>query len=141
MAVYKYFNNSNILHVTCFFLSFTFIFTFFTVILKNTELQFTLFFYLFDFLLIFKVLIVGQYWMQSKVSLNTSKLNMSSVFQGNGTFVNSVVVQHHPFVLRSTDRRIDVACDYEEVQRKLRGGKQVLEGYVEELHFSIVSFS
>ncbi|GFY77909.1 uncharacterized protein TNIN_129081 [Trichonephila inaurata madagascariensis] len=47
---------------------------------------------------------------------------------GNGTFVNSVVVQHHPFVLRSTDRRIDVACDYEEVQRKLRGGKQVLEG-------------
>ncbi|GFU87270.1 ZP domain-containing protein [Trichonephila clavipes] len=48
---------------------------------------------------------------------------------GNGTFVNSVVVQHHPFVLRSTDRRIDVACDYEEVQRKLRGGKQVLEGY------------
>lgn len=52
---------------------------------------------------------------------------------GNGTFVNSVVVQHHPFVLRSTDRRIDVACDYEEVQRKLRGGKQVLEGDLQSL--------
>lgn len=47
---------------------------------------------------------------------------------GNGTFINSVVVQHHPFVLRSNDRKIDVACDYEEVQLKLRGGKQINDG-------------
>ncbi|XP_023213334.1 uncharacterized protein LOC111616142 [Centruroides sculpturatus] len=51
----------------------------------------------------------------------------------NGTFTNSVVVQHHPFILRTSDRRINIACDYEEVQRKLRGGKQVLEGDLQSL--------
>lgn len=52
---------------------------------------------------------------------------------GNGTFVNSIVVQHHPYVLQSTDRRIDISCDYEEVERTLRGGKQVLEGDLQSL--------
>lgn len=52
---------------------------------------------------------------------------------GNGTFLNSIVVQHHPYVLQSSDRRIDISCDYEEVERKLRGGKQVLEGDLQSL--------
>lgn len=52
---------------------------------------------------------------------------------GNGTFLNSIVVQHHPYVLQSSDRRIDISCDYEEVERKLRGGKQVLEGDMQSL--------
>ncbi|KAK8783862.1 hypothetical protein V5799_009773, partial [Amblyomma americanum] len=52
---------------------------------------------------------------------------------GNGTFLNSIVVQHHPYVLQSSDRRIDISCEYEEVERKLRGGKQVLEGDLQSL--------
>ncbi|XP_022258051.1 uncharacterized protein LOC111089577, partial [Limulus polyphemus] len=46
---------------------------------------------------------------------------------GNGTFTNSVIVQHHPTILRSSDRRIDVACDYEEITTRLRGGKEIKE--------------
>lgn len=47
---------------------------------------------------------------------------------GNGTFINSVVVQHHPFVLRTSDRKIDIACDYEEMKQKLRSSKGVKDG-------------
>lgn len=32
--------------------------------------------------------------------------------QGNGTFINDVVVQMHPIVLRDSDRRVRIACDY-----------------------------
>uniref|UniRef100_T1K7E7 ZP domain-containing protein n=1 Tax=Tetranychus urticae TaxID=32264 RepID=T1K7E7_TETUR len=46
----------------------------------------------------------------------------------NGTFVNSLIVQRHPLILRETDRRIDVVCDYQQITRKLRSGKQVSEG-------------
>ncbi|RWS31259.1 hypothetical protein B4U80_01867 [Leptotrombidium deliense] len=46
---------------------------------------------------------------------------------GNGTFQNSLVIQHHPLILRDSDRRVDVACDYHRIKRKLRGGKQVTE--------------
>lgn len=52
---------------------------------------------------------------------------------GNGTFTNSILVQHHPFVLRNTDRRINVACDYEEVHKKLKIGKEVVEGELQTL--------
>ncbi|GBM30536.1 hypothetical protein AVEN_264993-1 [Araneus ventricosus] len=53
--------------------------------------------------------------------------------KGNGTFVNSVVVQHHAFVLRTSDRRIDVACDYEEMKLKVRGAKSVKHGSLKRL--------
>ncbi|XP_076307550.1 uncharacterized protein LOC143223442 isoform X2 [Tachypleus tridentatus] len=52
---------------------------------------------------------------------------------GNGTFTNDVVVQHHPFILRNTDRRIDIACDYEEVKQRVRSGKEVEEGVSQSL--------
>lgn len=55
-------------------------------------------------------------------------LSFSLLFvKGNGTFVNTVILQHHPLVVRDSDRRIDVACDYEEVQGKMRR-KQVTKG-------------
>ncbi|XP_076346284.1 uncharacterized protein LOC143244814 isoform X2 [Tachypleus tridentatus] len=46
---------------------------------------------------------------------------------GNGTFTNSVIVQHHPYILRSSDRRIEVACDYDEITTRVRGGKEITE--------------
>ncbi|XP_022244636.1 uncharacterized protein LOC106461854, partial [Limulus polyphemus] len=52
---------------------------------------------------------------------------------GNGTFTNSVVIQHHPYILRNSDRRIDVACDYEEIRTRVRGGKEVTEGEFQSL--------
>ncbi|GFS76415.1 uncharacterized protein TNCV_1620501 [Trichonephila clavipes] len=58
----------------------------------------------------------------------TSQHVLDSVDLGNGTFINSVVVQHHAFVLRTSDRRIDVACDYEEMKLKIRGAKSVRHG-------------
>ncbi|XP_022236624.1 uncharacterized protein LOC111084133, partial [Limulus polyphemus] len=47
---------------------------------------------------------------------------------GNGTFINNIVVQHHPVVLKNSDRRVEVACDYDEIKRRLRTGKEVEEG-------------
>ncbi|XP_054715373.1 uncharacterized protein LOC129224852 [Uloborus diversus] len=58
---------------------------------------------------------------------------------GNGTFVNSVVVQHHPFVLRTTDRRVDVACDYEEMRLKVRGAKGVKQGELKPLAHTVTA--
>ncbi|XP_022243344.1 uncharacterized protein LOC106460835 [Limulus polyphemus] len=52
---------------------------------------------------------------------------------GNGTFTNDVVVQHNPFVLRNTDRRIEIACDYDEVRQRIRSGKEVEEGVSQSL--------
>ncbi|GAB6023215.1 hypothetical protein CHUAL_008033 [Chamberlinius hualienensis] len=46
---------------------------------------------------------------------------------GNGVYTNSIVIQHHPNVLRSSDRRIDVVCEYEEHRIRLKAGKQILE--------------
>ncbi|XP_074595258.1 uncharacterized protein LOC141850519 [Brevipalpus obovatus] len=46
---------------------------------------------------------------------------------GNGTYTNSLVIQKNPYILRESDRRIDIACDYHRVRRKLRGGKNVAE--------------
>ncbi|KAF8774551.1 Cuticlin-1 like protein [Argiope bruennichi] len=58
---------------------------------------------------------------------------------GNGTFVNSVVVQHHAFVLRTSDRRIDVACDYEEMKLKVRGAKSVKHGEMKPLAHTVTA--
>ncbi|KAG8197036.1 hypothetical protein JTE90_004305 [Oedothorax gibbosus] len=58
---------------------------------------------------------------------------------GNGTFVNSVVVQHHAFVLRTTDRRIDVACDYEEMKLKIRGSKGIKNGEMKPLAHTVTA--
>ncbi|CAM1309145.1 Uncharacterised protein g5055 [Pycnogonum litorale] len=46
----------------------------------------------------------------------------------NGTFSNSIIIQEHPNILRQTDKRIDIYCDYDVIRQKLRSGKQVLEG-------------
>ncbi|KFM74437.1 hypothetical protein X975_18016, partial [Stegodyphus mimosarum] len=58
---------------------------------------------------------------------------------GNGTFTNVVVVQHHPFVLRTSDRRIDVACDYEEMKLKIRGSKSVKHGELKPLAHTVTA--
>ncbi|GIX72638.1 uncharacterized protein CDAR_210491 [Caerostris darwini] len=58
---------------------------------------------------------------------------------GNGTFINSVVVQHHAFVLRTSDRRIDVACDYEEMKLKIRGAKSVKHGEMKPLAHTVTA--
>ncbi|GFY45713.1 uncharacterized protein TNIN_139491 [Trichonephila inaurata madagascariensis] len=58
---------------------------------------------------------------------------------GNGTFINSVVVQHHAFVLRTSDRRIDVACDYEEMKLKIRGAKSVRHGEMKPLAHTVTA--
>ncbi|XP_076371295.1 uncharacterized protein LOC143257058 [Tachypleus tridentatus] len=52
---------------------------------------------------------------------------------GNGTFINNIVVQHHPIVLKNSDRHIEVACDYDEIKTTLRSGKHVQEGEFQKL--------
>ncbi|KAG1653850.1 hypothetical protein GQR58_025368 [Nymphon striatum] len=47
---------------------------------------------------------------------------------GNGTFSNSIIIQEHPYILRNTDKRVEVYCDYDVIKQKLRSGKEVIEG-------------
>lgn len=52
----------------------------------------------------------------------------SSFSKGNGTFSNRLILQYHPLILKESDRRIEVSCDYHLVKQKVRGSKRrVLE--------------
>ncbi|OWA53876.1 hypothetical protein BV898_18295 [Hypsibius exemplaris] len=47
---------------------------------------------------------------QLTMALDSEECGTKSL--GNGTFINDVVVQMHPIVLRDSDRRVRIACDY-----------------------------
>ncbi|XP_055346140.1 uncharacterized protein LOC129593719 [Paramacrobiotus metropolitanus] len=56
--------------------------------------------------------VVGNNDFQVELTMQLEGNECGSKSLGNGTFVNDVVVQMHPIVLRDSDRRIRIACDY-----------------------------